>query len=157
VDNVLDEIFREQARVQQRSGMHPGLMSDADRVSYIRVQVLACEDELHEALAEVNWKTWVSAPPGFKSRDKYAGELRDALQFLVNLMIAAGVTSDELAEMLRAKWGVNHKRIDSGYDGSDKCDHCRRALDEPGAASLRLTDGQGFTFCSGECMASFED
>lgn len=155
--DLLSGIWTAQEEFQLRLGHDVRMMTGAQRMEYIRLNILALEDELHEALAETNWKPWSKAEPGFRDVSAYQGELIDCLCFLVNLMLVSGMTYDEAADRYAAKMSVNHARQDAGYDGSDKCDHCKRALDEPQARSLRLTDGQGFTFCSGECMASFDD
>jgi hypothetical protein len=155
-EDPMTELFRRQLDLQRQTGSYPPAMTPDQRMRYVKDMILACEDELHEALQETEWKPWSTAPPGFKDRDKFAGEIRDALQFVINLLLAADVTPSELGAMLSAKWDVNHRRVEEGYDGRNKCDHCRRALDEPGIIEI-LTDKAGFRFCSGKCRDTFEE
>lgn len=154
----LVKIFRLQRDLQVHIGSNPEDMDDPKLVEYIRVNILALEDELHEAMDEVYWKPWAkSQPPGFKDKEKYKGELIDALHFLVNLCLAAGMTPGELIDLYEGKSKVNHERQDRGYTGTDKCDGpgCNRALDEP--SITRIVKWNDFRFCSQICyLAAIE-
>lgn len=154
----LAEIFRMQAALQHRLGYDFNAMDNAKLTEYIRLNTLALTDELHEALNETHWKPWASSPPGFRDRDKFVGELIDAIHFLVNLCLAARMTPDELIDAFAGKNKVNHKRQDEGYSGNEKCDgpDCGRALDEPDVvSSIRL--GTGERFCSVACLAAWSE
>lgn len=133
----LEDIFQRQLELQRSSfGIDPLSMSDDDRDEFLRWNALAIEDEIHEALAEVNWKPWASAS-GFKDRDAFVKELVDALHFFVNMCLAAGATADEIVARYFAKADVNAKRQTEGYDGiSTKCPECGRASDEPNVQGL---------------------
>lgn len=154
-EDKLDRCFRLQRKLQVAYGTNFG-MTGEKLVTFVKDMIIACEDELHEALAEVHWKPWSVSQAGFRDRDAFAGELRDAFQFLMNLMLAAHVTPDELVKMLEDKLEVNHRRQDTGYTGTEKCDKCGRALDEPGIMKA-LTDAAGFRFCTEACRDSYED
>lgn len=104
------------------------------RVQYIKDMILACTDELHEALAETGWKPWATSR--HIHRAAALGELRDALQFLINAMFAVSQLqpeqlAQELHKMMEEKIALNLKRAADGYDGvKDKCPACRRDLNE---------------------------
>lgn len=132
MSDSLAQIFERQLELQRSSfNVDPPSLGDDARDEFIRWNVVALSDELHEALDEVHWKPWADAS-GWKDRDAYVKELVDALHFLVNLFLAAGATSEEVALRYLAKAEVNAARQAAGYDGvSTKCDHCGRATDEP--------------------------
>lgn len=83
---------------------------------YIRLNVLAATDELHELLAEVGWKPWKSAGYGkIANRQRYIDELADVILFVLNLGVAAGVSGHELYSAIEKKWRVNEARQQKGY------------------------------------------
>jgi hypothetical protein len=99
-------------------------------MEYIRWNVLALNDELHEALAETGWKPWASS--NHFNRVEYTRELVDALHFLLNLMLVAGYEPHEIVSMYLYKSQKNARRQENGYDGiQDKCPSCRREVDGP--------------------------
>lgn len=128
----LSSEWDEQWRLQRalNGGFHPADFDDEDaKIQYIKDMILACTDELHEALAEVGWKPWATSR--HINREAYVGELLDAWQFLMNLFQVAHVTPEELARLLYQKHLVNWRRIREEYDGvTTKCKVCRRALDD---------------------------
>lgn len=116
------------------------------RSAFIRDNVLALTDELHEALNEVGWKPWATS----RHIDiaAFISEMADAWHFMMNLLLATGLTPEELssifynAYMHKAK--KNEKRQEDGYDGvSTKCPLCKRALDDV-AVACWVRDDQGF-------------
>ena len=107
----------------------PADLSDEERAEFIRWNILALEDELHEALAEVGWKPWATSR--HLNREEYVGELVDAFHFFMNLMLVAGVSAAELTERYLEKRDRNATRQKDGYDGvAGKCRGCKRALDD---------------------------
>jgi dimeric dUTPase (all-alpha-NTP-PPase superfamily) len=150
------QIFEMQGTLQRALGYDFNAMDEKVLMEYIRLNVLALTDELHEALAEVNWKPWTTAAPGFKDRELYISELADALHHFVNLCVAAGADADEITAAYIKKSKRNHERQEEGYDGLDKCDGpgCRRALDEPAMLTVTYTWPTGERFCSPECEES---
>lgn len=107
------------------------LKPDGHRMNYIRTMVLACTDELHEALAETGWKPWATST--HMNTEAYQSELADAFMFLMNLMLAGDMSMDQLfAAVVRAQEKTAN-RLAEGYDGvSTKCRGCKRALDDDG-------------------------
>jgi hypothetical protein len=106
---------------------------------YISTNVLALADELHEMLAECQWKPWAKNR-GTVNRDAFADEAVDLLHFAANLLVAVGIPEDELWERYRAKQTRNAARQEHGYDSkASKCPSCRRELDKPGALRRQIS------------------
>jgi hypothetical protein len=108
-------------------------MLDLSRIEYIRWNMLALQNELHEALDETGWKPWASSK--HINTEEYLGELVDAFHFFMNLLLATGIRPEVMAEEFSrryfAKREVNAKRQRDGYDGvSAKCPQCRRDIAE---------------------------
>jgi len=130
LDPVMTLMLMKQRKFQQRViGDDPSNLQGTERKAYIREQALALTDELHEALAEVGWKSWATSD--HLNREAYLGELADVFIFFMNLMLVADITTVELTTTVLAKQEKNHKRQDDGYDGvSTKCPQCKRAYDD---------------------------
>lgn len=110
-------------------GKDPASLTGEERAEFIRWNILAAEDELHEALAEVGWKPWATSRP--LNYGAFKGELVDAFHFFMNLMLVAGITADEFLTAYQVKREKNAKRQIEGYDGvTGKCKDCGRALDD---------------------------
>ena len=62
---------------------------------YIRDVILCATDELHEVLAEVNWKPWKDKR-GIKDVSKYREEMADVLHFIFDLYLAAGLSGRDI-------------------------------------------------------------
>ena len=116
-EDRLKEMIHLQTELQRRydHGTFPWEYEGETRANYIRVNVLALEDELHEALREIGWKPWSKTPPGEMNRDAYLDELVDAWHFMMNLLIVANCNAEEFFKRYLRKNGVNHSRIDDGY------------------------------------------
>lgn len=124
----LTEIMTLQSKLQTILGNNVRKMTPKMQMEYIREQVLACTDELHEALQETGWKTWANNP--HINRDAYRDELIDAFLFLLNLMNVVEVTPYELYTGYVKKYNNAVKRHAENYDGvSTKCPVCKRAYD----------------------------
>lgn len=126
-------------------------MSPDDLASYIRTQAFALIAEVIESVDETHWKPWATRPASedvIPNRDRYKGELADVFIFLMNLMLAGGVTMSDLAEAVSVKQAKNRERWTSGYDGkSGKCPRCGRAYDDAGVRCQPhgdLTDDSGW-------------
>jgi hypothetical protein len=132
INDKLDQMFARQLDAQESThGYHFESMSDEEKLDYIRFNVLAVEDELHEALGETGWKPWATS--NHINREAYIGELVDAFHFLMNLGLVVDLTADEFFARYLAKRQRNDERQAEGYDGvSGKCRLCGRGLDDPG-------------------------
>lgn len=104
----LTELLSTQKELQARMGEPTGVGEAGVKESLLHVIV-----ESTEAMSEINFKPW-KAKKFEVDLDKLATELTDILQFWANAANAIGITPEQLTEALRAKWGVNHQRIDSG-------------------------------------------
>lgn len=110
-------------------GKDPRILNNDEKLEWVRWNVLALEDELHELLAETGWKPWASSR--HVNREAYIGELVDAFHFMMNLMLIVDCDADEFLNRYFEKRKINIKRQAEGYDGvSTKCSECHRALDD---------------------------
>lgn len=90
-------------------------MDNEERIAFIRQNVLALEDELHEALREVGWKSW--ARTKYVHETRLQEELIDALHFMLSLLLAANMDADEVYERYLTKNRINRRRQQEGYSG----------------------------------------
>jgi NTP pyrophosphatase (non-canonical NTP hydrolase) len=144
----LTEIFARQLRLQQVIHHYDiDVQTDEQRIHSIKENVLACTDELHEALHEVGWKQWATSR--HINEDALKGEIIDAFHFILNLALHAGMDSEEFFRRFIEKNQRNFERQAEGYDGiSSKCPHCARALDDVGVDQGRILGELVFT-CGG--------
>ena len=129
----LQQLLNAQEDLQINSyGSSPALLLPDDTeaaIDFIRWNILALTDELHEALGETGWKPWATSR--HVNLTAFKGELVDAYHFFMNLMLVVGMDGDELFERYHEKRAKNAKRQAEGYDGiSTKCPGCKRALDD---------------------------
>jgi hypothetical protein len=161
----LARLLEEQLLLQQESfGLDPRQLEGVDRAEFVRWNVLALEDELHEAMQEIRWKPWVdeSIRGEWVDRDAFMCELVDAFHFLMNLMLvaesaklarnrvpassAARYIADEFYERYMVKRVTNARRQAEGYTGEKDADG--RELDRPELTAaqvehLRRQNGTG--------------
>ena len=131
VDPRLTHMLKMQRDLQLRYNKGKALedFTDEERMEAIRINVLSCTSELHEALDETGWKPWATS--NHMNVEAFRSELVDAWHFFMNLMLHSGMTATDLYEGYIKKNAKNHKRQDDGYDGvSTKCRGCGRALDD---------------------------
>lgn len=128
------DIWDAQERLQIKTfGVAPVDMPPREAVEYIKQMVLECTDELHEILGElVGWKGHDDRSPVVNAK-QIAGEARDAFQYIVNIMLAVGLTPDQLQAIYWEKMAVNLRRLEAGYASAEKCGVCKRSLDDPGS------------------------
>jgi dUTPase-like protein len=131
ITDIMAAMLESQRLVQQEYGHDFKTMTDEERMRYLTTMTAACTGELHEALAETGWKPWASS--NHINREEWMGEMADAWLFFMNLMLAGGMTAQDLIERTAKKQDNSYKRIKNGYDGvSSKCPICRRAYDNEG-------------------------
>ena len=138
----LARMIRMQRKLQEETfGFELHEMNVPERVDYIKENVLALTDELHELLAETSWKPWAKSV--FLNEEKAFSELVYVWHFMMNIMVAiapdaeASELAEELASSYFKKREVNVQRQEDGYDGvSTKCPNCNRALDDIFATEL---------------------
>lgn len=149
-DRLVNMIAMQRGLQVHTFGFELDEMNEQERVDYIKENVLAMTDELHELLAETSWKPWAKSV--FLNEDKAMSELVDAWHFMMNIMIAIKpghdpqILADEFTASYVKKREVNVKRQEDGYDGqSTKCPNCKRALDDINAM---VSAGDGVMVCS---------
>ena len=121
----------QQYREGRTRAPNPSRWSNEEKIQYLKDMILAGEDELHEAMAEMGWKPWASSR--HINRDAVVSELVDTMQFIMNMLTALGATAGEVETKHYQKLRVNWQRLESkAYDGvAGKCPICKRALDDP--------------------------
>lgn len=137
-------------------------MTLQERVDFIKENVLALTDELHELLAETSWKPWAKSE--FLHVEKARSELIDAWHFMMNIQIALSywLSPDDIAEqmatMYELKRGINEQRQEDGYDGrSTKCPGCNRALDDVMSTELSDNPTGALTVVCAGCKTDVTD
>lgn len=121
----LEDIMRKQLELQVTAfGSDFDNMTLDERIALIRQSVLACEDELHEALREVGWKSW--ATKRFIHQQDFREELIDAFHFLLTLFLCAGMSADDVYREYCEKHDENIRRQQEGYTGVAKCPICNK-------------------------------
>ena len=124
------EWLEETRKLQESAyGVDPSTLSGEALADFVLWNHVALVDEMSEFLGEIQWKPWAK-PRGGKNRDAAISELIDAAHFLANLAVAMGCTDDEWIQKYKAKMEINAKRQRDGYDNKNKCQKCRRALDD---------------------------
>jgi NTP pyrophosphatase (non-canonical NTP hydrolase) len=129
VSDDLMIIFEEQLALQVSTfGDNPAMMDDRQRVSYVTNMLLGAMEELGEVLQEIRgWKAHRPfEEPGFDPK-RVGSEARDALQFIVNILLACGWTSEDLIDSLHRKWQVNHNRLTRP---TQQCPTCGQSADD---------------------------
>ena len=133
--DALEEMIVTQRVFQERVDRRYRSDDIEDRIAYIRDTYVALVKEAGEALDETSWKPWTTGGR-FIHHAELLTELTDIWCFLCNMWLAAmpTATPEEVATAMlityRTKMEVNHRRQDEGYDGTNKCPVCRRALDD---------------------------
>lgn len=108
----LGTLFALQEELEGSWGRLPNPEDSVYVSQYIRDNVLAATDELHEVLGEVHWKPWKDNH-GIKDIGAYREELADVMHFIINLYLAGGLTSADMVDDFMAKHDVNMKRTQS--------------------------------------------
>lgn len=135
LDKMYDIQKWTQANVYKTLPLNEEEWSEADRAMFVKDNVLAALDELHESLAEVGWKPWATSR--HVNEDALQGELVDVFHFFMNLMFAARMTPETLVSRYLEKNKKNIQRQQDGYDGvQGKCPNCRRAYDDVAVSCL---------------------
>ena len=131
-DSLIDKMLKRQAFLQREAYGHQlKLMTDEQKMEWVRNNVLALTDELHEVLGCTGWKPWATS--NHLNVEQFKGEMVDAWHFFMNLMLVAGMTGDDLWNGYIEKSQRNYERQQNGYDGiTGKCPQCKKALDDPG-------------------------
>ena len=127
---MLQEMIDLQAKLQSETyGKDISKLDTREKIEAYRINMMALQDELHEALNEMSWKPWAKAE--YFNDDRVQQELVDAWHFFMNLMIISGMDAEKLHLRYLAKRKANIKRQEDGYDGVSTKDENGNATDEP--------------------------
>ena len=127
---MLQEMIDLQAKLQSETyGKDISKLDTREKIEAYRINMMALQDELHEALNEMSWKPWAKAE--YFNDNRVQQELVDAWHFFMNLMIISGMDAEKLHLRYLAKRKVNIKRQEDGYDGVSTKDENGNATDEP--------------------------
>lgn len=151
----LQEMLHAQRELQELiNGYSLDEQTNEQRIANIKENVLALAAELFgEVLGEVGWKSWATSR--HINRDALVKELIDVWHFLMNLMLHADMTADELYEGYLKKREINIRRQCDGYDGvSTKCPRCLRALEDVVIKEIYVDGGKLLFQCS--CGANLD-
>lgn len=86
---------------------------------YLDWNTTAAVQELAEMRIEFSWKPWAKDDP-FVNPIRVRNELIDALHFIGNMLVACGVTDEELWTAYRQKQEINRARAASGNYSAKK-------------------------------------
>ena len=154
------------ARDMQRliTGSDVTQLTGNERKEYVREQALGLTDELHEALSEVDWKSWATSAE--LNRAAYLRELVDVLFMLSNLMLVADPRPGEVSELYLEKYHRNVERYTRGPNGENKyhgrigkCPTCHRDFTDlrmiQGGLNFTTYTVNDKTFCSEACANNY--
>lgn len=146
----LSDMFSSSTELQQIMGNDWRGMSP-DRLASYRVEMaFALAAEVHEAIDETGWKSWASSR--HTNVDEFKDEMTDAWLFMLNLMISAGMTADDLFDRYIKKRVNAETRHTDGYDGvTTKCPTCKRDYDNEAVKCTPMhagPEGAGAAYCA---------
>ena len=106
---ALDTMLDLQREVESKWDRLPDPDDDEAISTYLREVILCATDELHEVLAEVNWKPWKKSR-GIKDVAAYREEVADVMHFILDLYLAAGLAGEDIYQDYVAKHNINIDR-----------------------------------------------
>lgn len=119
----LDEMFQKQKELQERLGFNFENMNEVERTGYMKENIWYVITELDEAFREMPygkpWKLYTNFDRDLHQKN-LKEELIDAFHFFINILIAAGLSTDEVYEIYCYKNKINHKRQDENYGQEEK-------------------------------------
>lgn len=90
-------------------------LSSKEGHKFLKTISYECADELHEARQHLKNKPHRATIVTDVDRGAYIEELCDALHFFIEIVIASGISVDELYDSYMLKGEVNVERIEGGY------------------------------------------
>ena len=118
--DMLAEIFRMQAELNQRIGVNTLHMPETSKPEWVLNYCRAMTQEVAELTDSVPWKWWAKYQKFDKQNARV--EVADLFHFLVSLAQVLDMTADDIFEAYRKKNEVNFQRQDSGYTAKDAND-----------------------------------
>jgi dimeric dUTPase (all-alpha-NTP-PPase superfamily) len=119
--DMLQEMFRLQEQLNERIGVRPKSMNEADQQTWVLNYARAMSQELAELVDSVPWKWWAR----YQTFDKQNAriEVVDLFHFLISLAEVLGMTPEDVFRVYAQKHKVNLDRQDSGYHVKDESDN----------------------------------
>lgn len=116
----LEEIFRLQAELNARIGVHLEGLDEAEKARWVLNYTRAMQQEMAELVDSVPWKWWARYQKFDEQNARV--EVVDLFHFLVSLAQTLGMTAEDVYAAYLKKNAVNHARQESGYDQKDEAD-----------------------------------
>lgn len=119
--DMLRAIFRMQKALNERIGVRPDDMTEADQQTWTLNYCRALSQELAELTDSVPWKWWAK----YQTFDKQNArvEVVDMIHFVISLAQVLGLSADDVYALYLKKNEVNFQRQDSGYAEKDENDN----------------------------------
>ena len=118
--DMLAEIFRMQAELNQRIGVNTLHMPEAEKPEWVLNYCRAMTQEVAELTDSVPWKWWAKYQQFDKQNARV--EVADLFHFLVSLAQVLDMSAEDIFEAYRKKNQVNFQRQDAGYSAKDAND-----------------------------------
>lgn len=117
--DMLEQLFDKQIALQTKLNNFP-LKDEIARQEFININLLACLDELSEAMRETAWKNPKYIKGGWKTKQEYnqklfQEEIVDLWHFVINLTLSSGMNAVDLYNGFIDKNKINHQRQKDGY------------------------------------------
>jgi len=119
--DMLREIFRMQAALNERIGVKPSEMTEQEQQTWTLNYCRALSQELAELTDSLPWKWWAKYQT-FDIQNARV-EMVDMLHFLVSIAQVLGLSADDVYQLYLQKNKVNFQRQDSGYAVKDENDN----------------------------------
>jgi dUTPase. len=137
---------------KQHMGQNPQTLTGDEMADFMRTMAWSCEDEIHEAMNEVDWKPWAHPEVRSVREVAFLKEMVDAFHFFMNMLLCGlpdspEVIADKFTMAYIAKNAINAQRQAEGYTGLDKCAECHRDLIEVDQLG-RYNGPDGKQFCT---------
>jgi hypothetical protein len=115
--NMMEQQERFMRLLQEKRGFpaFPVDLSSKAGQKFVKTISYECADELHEARQHLKQKEHRVTDVGAVDRSEYVEELVDALHYFFEIVIASGITPDELYDAYMKKGDVNTDRIENDY------------------------------------------
>ena len=118
--DMLAEIFRMQAELNQRIGVNTLSMPEERKPEWVLNYCRAMTQEVAELTDSVPWKWWAKYQKFDKQNARV--EVADLFHFLISLAQVLDMSANDIFEAYRKKNEVNFQRQDSGYTAKDAND-----------------------------------
>ena len=118
--DMLTEIFRMQAELNQRIGVNTLHMPEERKPEWILNYCRAMTQEVAELTDSVPWKWWAKYQQFDKQNARV--EVADLFHFLVSLAQVLDMSAEDIFAAYRKKNEVNYQRQDTGYTAKDAND-----------------------------------